>query len=209
MPTIGDVYSALDSFKRRLGDTISNPIGSLQQAYGNANDQAGQLNDLTYQSALEGTKYGPATQELGRSMAASYSPVGSAEYRGSHTAPNANVYGAFLHDLTKIMPADVYSHTGKQLYGVGESTIDHQWRMAALKARNKPDAPIEIYRAVPKGVKDINHGDWVTTSNHYAKWHGENVLDGDYDILKKTVPAKTLSTEGYPYEFGYHEEGKE
>jgi len=126
-------------------------------------------------------------------------------YKGSHVAPNWKTYGAPLHDLTQIMPADVYSQSGKELYGIGDRLTDSEWRIAALKARNKPDAMIDVYRAVPKGVKDINHGDWVTTSPNYAKWHGENVLDGDYDIVKKSVKAKTLSTEGYPYEFGYHE----
>lgn len=127
------------------------------------------------------------------------------EYRGSHTAPNAKTYGATLDDLTQIMPADVYDARGKQLYGIGDAMIDSQWRIAALKARGKPEAEIEVYRAVPKGVKDINNGDWVTTSKDYAKWHGENVLDGDFEIIKKNVKAKTLSTEGYPYEFGYNE----
>ncbi len=127
------------------------------------------------------------------------------EYRGSHTAPNAKTYGATLDDLTQIMPADVYDARGKQLYGIGDAMIDSQWRIAALKARGKPEAEIEVYRAVPKGVKDINNGDWVTTSKDYAKWHGENVLDGDFEIIKKSVKAKTLSTEGYPYEFGYNE----
>lgn len=103
------------------------------------------------------------------------------------------------------MPADVYSQMGKQLYGIGDRLVDSEWRIAALKARNKPDAMIDVYRAVPKGVKDINHGDWVTTSPTYAKWHGENALDGEYEILSKKVKAKTLSSEGYPYEFGYHE----
>lgn len=113
----------------------------------------------------------------------SFAPAGmtkgaNVEYKGSHTAPNAQVYGATLDDLTKIMPADVYEAKGKQLYGIGDPLIDSQWRIAALKAKGKPDADIEIYRAVPKGVKEINSGDWVTTSPAYAKWHGENVLDG-------------------------------
>lgn len=126
-------------------------------------------------------------------------------YKGSHTAPNASVYGATLDNLTKIMPADVYSQEGKRLYGIGDRLIDSEWRTAALKAKGKPDAEIEIYRAVPKSVKSINNGDWVTTSPTYAKWHGENVLDGEYEIVKQKVKAKTLSTEGYPYEFGYNE----
>jgi hypothetical protein len=126
-------------------------------------------------------------------------------YRGSHKAPNAKTYGATLDDLTKIMPADVYTQQGKQLYGIGDRIIDSEWRTAALKAKGKPDAEIEVYRAVPKGVKEINDGDWVSTSKKYAKDHGENTLNGEYDIISKKVKAKTLSTEGYPYEYGYNE----
>jgi hypothetical protein len=127
------------------------------------------------------------------------------DYRGSHSAPNAEVYGATLDDLTKIMPADVYAPEGKQLYGLGDRLVDSEWRIAALKTRGKPDAEIEVYRAVPKGVKDINSGDWVTTSKTYADQHGERTLDGDYEIIKRKVKARTLSSEGYPYEFGYNE----
>lgn len=125
-------------------------------------------------------------------------------YRGTHTAPDASVYGATLDDLTKIMPKDVYTQQGKRLYGIGDNAIDREWYMAALRAKGKPDAEVTIYRAVPKGVKDINAKDWVTTSEKYAQWHGDNVLDGDFEIIKKTVKAKTLSSEGYPYEFGYN-----
>ena len=127
-------------------------------------------------------------------------------YRGSHQAPNARRYGATLDDLTKILPDDVYSSQGKQLYGIGDKLIDSEWRIAALKTRGKPDAEVEVYRAVPKGVKDINDGDWVSTSKTYAKQHGESTLNGEYDILTKKVKAKTLSTEGYPYEYGYNKE---
>jgi len=137
-------------------------------------------------------------------------PVGASikdvSYRGQgHLAPNADTYGATLDDLTKIMPDDVYSAQGKQLYGIGDRLIDSEWRIAALKARGKPDAEIEIFRAVPKGVNDINSGDWVSTSKAYAKQHGESTLNGEYNIVSKKVKANTLSTEGYPYEYGYNE----
>ena len=126
-------------------------------------------------------------------------------YRGTHTAPNAKRYGSTLDDLTKILPDDVYSQEGKRLYGYGDRLIDSEWRTAALKTRGKPNAEIEIFRAVPKGVKEINDGDWVSTSKAYAKTHGESTLNGEYDIISKKVKAKTLSTEGYPYEYGYNE----
>jgi hypothetical protein len=124
-------------------------------------------------------------------------------YRGSHTAPDASVYGATLDNLTGIMPKDVYTQQGKSLYGLGNRAVDHEWYMAALKAKGNPDAEVTVYRAVPKGVKDINSGDWVTTSKTYAKDHGENSIGEGYKIISKNVKAKSLSTEGYPYEFGY------
>jgi hypothetical protein len=127
------------------------------------------------------------------------------DYRGSHTPPNYKKYGAPLHDLTQIMPKDIYGADAKRLYGIGDSIIDSEWRIAAIKAKGKPDAEIEVFRAVPKGVKDINSGDWVTTSKKYATNHGDNTLGGEYEIVSKKVKANTLSSEGYPYEFGYHE----
>jgi len=127
------------------------------------------------------------------------------DYRGSHTAPNAKVYGGTIDKLEQIMPKDVYSQQGRRLYGINDPTIDHEWYMAALRAKGKPDAMIEVYRAVPKGVKNINNGDWVTTSKKYATDHGKNTLNGEYEIVSKKVKANTLSSEGYPYEFGYNE----
>lgn len=151
----------------------------------------------------------PVAKAVGKAVKATEGlPVGMSikdvSYRGSHLAPNAKNYGATLDDLTKILPEDVYSQQGKQLYGFGDRMIDSEWRIAALKTRGKPNAEVEIFRAVPKGVKDINSGDWVSTSKTYAKQHGETTLGGDYEIISKKVPAKTLSTEGYPYEYGYN-----
>ena len=127
------------------------------------------------------------------------------QYRGSHVAPNAQVYGGTLDDLGKIMPEDVYTSKGKKLYGINDPNIDNEWWKEVYLSKGKPDRLVEVHRAVPKGVKIINNGDWVTTSKTYAKNHGENALNGEYDIITKKVPAKTLSSEGYPYEFGYNE----
>ena len=125
-------------------------------------------------------------------------------YRGSHVAPNAETYGATLDNLSGIMPADVYSSKGIRLYGINDPAIDREWFAAAYRAKNKPDADVTVWRAVPKGVKDINSGDWVTTSQTYAKNHGENTLNGEYDLISSKVKANTLTSEGYPYEFGYN-----
>jgi hypothetical protein len=132
------------------------------------------------------------------------SEMADTSYKGSHVAPNAETYGATLDNLTGIMPADVYSSKGIRLYGINDPAIDREWFAAAYRAKNKPDAEVTVWRAVPKGVKDINSGDWVTTSQTYAKNHGENTLNGEYDLISSKVKANTLSSEGYPYEFGYN-----
>ena len=54
-------------------------------------------------------------------------------------------------------------------------------------------------------ITAFNAGDWVTITRKYAVEHGESALGGEYKILTKTVPAKTLWTNGDSlYEFGYN-----
>lgn len=125
-------------------------------------------------------------------------------YRGHHQV--SEDWGAPLHDLTgggTIYPEDVYSDKGPHIYG-GYSEIGRADVKLAQTYRGKPDHPVNIYRAVPKGVKDINPGDWVAINRDYAKWHGESNLGNKFTILKKTVPAKHIINPGdSPSEWGY------
>lgn len=129
-------------------------------------------------------------------------------YRGQHVAPNAE-YGAPLHDLTSIIPEDVYGPSGQRLYGLMDRAVDDE-AFAVLRAvRGKPDAEVTMYRAVPSDAPDtIADGDWVTTSRTYAEQHGDRSLGGDYKILEEPTYARRLQSEGYPYEFGYMKNGK-
>lgn len=122
-------------------------------------------------------------------------------YRGSHMAPDAD-YGGPINDLGQIMPEDVYGSMGERYYGIGDKQVDKETFAAVRKAQGNPDAEIDVYRAVPKGVEDMFIGDWVTPSKRYAEMHGDNALRGEYDILKSKVPAKKLQSEGLPYEYG-------
>jgi hypothetical protein len=210
MPTLADIYSAIDSAKRRGSDFIQNPGLSLQQMVGLANDRAGELNQQTAAAAQEGVKYGPASQALGQTLAGAYNPMGmTVSYRGSHLAPGPE-FGAPLHDLTgggQMYPSDVYSASGARIYGTGYPKADKEAFDLARRIRGKPDAEVTMYRAVPKDEKitDINKGDWVTLSKDYAKTHGESVLDNKYKILSKKVKAKELWTNADSiHEFGYH-----
>jgi hypothetical protein len=125
MPSLADIYSTIDSYKRKLGDVVGNPIGSLQQAYGNANDQAGQLNDLTYQASQE-KGYGPKKQELAQQLAAGYSPTGMTVWHGSP-------YKFKAFDASKIGTGE-----GAQAYGHGIYVAENP-NVAKQYAKNVKD----------------------------------------------------------------------
>jgi GNAT superfamily N-acetyltransferase len=321
MPTLADIYSAADSFKRRLSDVVSNPLTSAQQMLGYANDRARMLNQQMAEAASQPEFISPQDRVMAAKLAESYNPAGmttpiskslsgkypnvtldvfespkaidlsrifvpkemrgqgigssvmqeltdyadqtgkqvrltpSAEfggnverlkqfyknfgfvenkgknkdfttreamfrnpqiqevqdtsYRGSHSAPGPD-FGAPLHDLTgggQMYPSDVYAESAARIYGTGYPKADREAFALAKQVRNKPDAEVTMYRAVPKdeNIKDINKGDWVTLSKSYAKNHGEAVLGDDYKILSKKVKAKDLWTNADSiHEFGYH-----
>lgn len=123
------------------------------------------------------------------------------DYRGQHKAPTLEAASA--DDLTKngIYPNDVYRRPDWYESGDG---LREMWKIQQY--RGNPDAPVTIYRAIPKDVpRAVNQGDWVTTSRKYAKQHGESALNGDYKIVSKKVRAKDIFTKGDSIlEWGYN-----
>lgn len=66
---------------------------------------------------------------------------------------------------------------------------------------------VQIYRAVPHGVHDINEGDWVSTSPEYAHQHATNDSDpeNNWPVLTAHVPGEHVWTDhNDPNEQGYH-----
>ena len=145
--------------------------------------------------------------EFGESTAKSTRVVAESNYRGAHTAPSAD-YGAPGHDLTEMYPDDIYGPNGARYYGHGGDSRgrkqDNDTIAIIRSLRNNPDKKINIYRAVPKAVKDINPGDWVTINKDYAKEHGERHLD-NYKVLSKKVSVKEIYTDGNSiHEWGWN-----
>jgi len=128
------------------------------------------------------------------------------DYSGEHRAPMRDS-GAPLDNLKDVYPDDVYGPKGALYYGHASGDATDKAAIRILQsARNKPDAPVKVFRAIPKSIQsnDINPGDWITTIKSYAVQHGEGPLGGDYKILEKTVPAGDLYTNGDSiFEFGY------
>jgi hypothetical protein len=134
-------------------------------------------------------------------------PIEHPEHVGLHMAPLSDS-GSPLWDLSGTYPDDVYSHKGMQYYGTSEPWDSESWS-TILNFRNRPNAALRVYRAVPKTVKGkgntaIKPGDWVTTSKRYAINHGKSALNGEYRVLSKVVKARDLFTNGDSWhEWGY------
>jgi hypothetical protein len=129
------------------------------------------------------------------------------EYIGVHKAPTSasTGYSAPLHELNRTYPDDIYSSMAARYYGDGANPARDAALIRKMQAfRAKPDAQVEVFRAVPKNAGDsINQGDWVTMDRRYAIEHGDGALGGDYKIISTKTPAKTLFTEGNSiYELG-------
>lgn len=86
-------------------------------------------------------------------------------------------------------------------YPVGdEYSYDEQQKLVLQDLKNKVE---ELEKDKIKSIK-INAGDWVTISKRYAIQHGRDNLRNSYKIISKTVPAKTLYTDGNDVnEWGY------
>lgn len=123
MPTLANIYSAINTAKRKTSDFIQNPGTSLEQMLGYANDRARDFNQLNRQSTnamLGAIKSGqpmgqdPATQQLMDTMASAYNPAGMTVWHGS-----PHIFERF--DLGKIGTGE-----GAQMYGRGLYTAQDQ-----------------------------------------------------------------------------------
>ena len=151
----------------------------------------------------EGVGAGQASQAPGPEVGAQrFMP----DYSGEHRAPQRDS-GAPLDNLKDVYPDDVYGPNAARYYGVASGDTTDKAAIRIIQAtKGKPDAPVKVFRAIPKGIQsnEINPGDWITTMKSYAVMHGEGALGGDYKILEKTVPAGDLYTNGDSiFEFGY------
>jgi len=122
------------------------------------------------------------------------------DYRGEHEAPDPEG-GAPLHAVESMMP-DYYTHPH---YYFTHTDGDYDASAVIQGARDKPWRYIYVYRAVPKSVREIQPGNWVTTVRSYARDHIRNALRGQGKVIKRKVRAAELFTDGNShFEWGWH-----
>jgi hypothetical protein len=68
-------------------------------------------------------------------------------YRGEHESPGPGS-GSPLHNLKGTYDDDFYGPQGVRMYGDG-ATYDHESHAAIARVRNRPNATLKVYRAVP------------------------------------------------------------
>ena len=158
---VAENQTLIDAAKKKGIDSIQFK-GALSDA--NAYDSLLPWNEkVTHQElrplnreAISSTFESPRTNNLAPQQAAL--PVENSNmlsYRGEHTAPGPD-FGAPLHDLTgggQMYPADVYSSKAAQYYG-GGTTYDQKAFSIAQQYKDKPNALVTIYRAVPKEMSN-------------------------------------------------------
>jgi hypothetical protein len=143
MPTLADIYSAINSAKRKGADFVQNPVTSLQQMVGNANDRARVYNQEMNLAAqgfgapARGQQPTPeqlaAQQSTMDTFAEAYNPVGMTVFHGSPhlferfsmgkigTGEGNQAYGRGLYmaqnpEVAKSYAVDVADNTGKRTF---------------------------------------------------------------------------------------------
>lgn len=127
-------------------------------------------------------------------------PKSENDYRMQHKAPTRSGGNPIAADLSSVFD-DIYGPNALK-YNSHGAPYDKKAINIIQSLRGNPDKEIEIFRAVPKGVNDINSGDWVTTTKEYARDHiGDSK---DYHIISKKVKASEIASDGNSiHEFGY------
>ncbi|MEY4346333.1 MAG: hypothetical protein RL032_2165, partial [Pseudomonadota bacterium] len=110
------VYSASNVMKNKLRGLLDDPLGTLQQVVGDANDQARSFNQMGDRSAAEtiasvkagkGLGSGPASNALLGKIAEAYNPVAMTVWHGSP------------HRFSKFDASKIGTGEGAQAYGHG------------------------------------------------------------------------------------------
>lgn len=112
-------------------------------------------------------------------------------------------YGTTADDMTKGFAADLY--TNPEYYAdMDDKSSKESWK-EIKRIKGNPEADVTIYRAVPKGVKAIEDGDWITLSKTYANLHGEHTMsESGFEVVSQKVKAKDVVWDGNDInEFAY------
>jgi hypothetical protein len=180
MPTLADIYSAIDSAKRRASDFIQNPGTSLDQMLGYANDRARNYNQQMVQAAqgfgapARGQQATPeqlaAQQSTMQTMAEAYNPAGMTVFHGS-----PHVFERF--DISKLGTGEGNQSYGRGLYMAQNPKVAEAYRDQL--------SPIDLTQKSNSQLDEWSH--WATSSAD-DKNHAFEMIDNLVNTSKNNTP---------------------
>lgn len=182
MPTLADIYSAIDSAKRKGSDLIRNPGASLAQMAGYGMDRANAARDQLYQATEEeGIGYGPKTKALAQQMAQTYNPMGLTVWHGSP------------YKFTKFDASKIGTGEGAQAYGHGLYVAENP-NVAKQYQKNVKDLnSIQAYNSRLNQLTKVMDEDSVYPGAYrkFKSEKGRNAAD-EYDALIEMRNQKSV-----------------
>jgi ribosomal protein S18 acetylase RimI-like enzyme len=115
-------------------------------------------------------------------------------YSMQHEGPDPGE-GEGLHEIGsgKIYPEDFHQRWWEYAQGADGESVDK-----VLGSKDWPSRKVWAYRALPSPHREVNTGDWVSTSKKYARQEGRwnSNPDDDYPVVKFQARAEHLRNEG-------------
>jgi len=210
MPTLADIYSAIDSAKRKGADLIRNPGASLQQMAGYGMDRANAARDQLYEATeAEGIGYGPKTKALAQQMAGAYNPIGMTAWHGSPhifqkfdlgklgTGEGAQAYGSGLYVAQNPKVAEDYA---KNI--MGPKATPENVALKVFNATGSEDTVTQRLRQVFPKINDAEIKSSIDTAKNYQgnvykvdlpDTHIRRMLDWDAPIKEQPAVVRNLA----------------
>jgi hypothetical protein len=210
MPTLADIYSTIDSAKRRGADVIRNPGTSLQQMIGFGVDRANAARDQLYQATEEeGISYGPKTQQLAKQMAEVYNPIGMTTWHGSPhifqkfdlsklgTGEGAQVYGSGMYVAQNPKVAEDYA---KNI--MGPKATPENVALKVLNSTGNEDTVSTRLKQLFPQINDAEIKSSIDTAKNYKgnvykvdvpDTHIRRMLDWDAPIKEQPIVVRKLA----------------
>jgi hypothetical protein len=200
MPTLSDIYSLINTTKRKASDFARNPGASLEQIVGNANDRARVYNQEMNLAAqgfgapARGQQPTPeqlaAQQSTMETMAGAYNPAGMVVFHGS-----PHVFERF--DISKLGTGEGNQAYGRGLYMAQNPEVAKSYavdvadssgkRTFAPKSNVNQDALNYFQRMlegkVPRDIKDN-----VPVSDDYIKSQMQQLSNQLPSVYKVDLP---------------------
>jgi len=196
MPTLADIYSTIDSAKRRGADVIRNPGASLQQMIGYGVDRANAARDQLYQATEEeGIGYGPKTQALAKQMAEVYNPIGMTTWHGS-----PHVFQKF--DLSKLGTGEGAQAYGSGMYVAQNPIVAKEYR-EKLSSTGSAKNLASKYGGIDEGIAEAQRR--IAHYQNLIAEGGGGAMDRAQGLLKiseKNLNDLTAMKQGLPENTG-------